>query len=175
MDNNGATATSATSRGTVPDVIGTLEGSGWTRAEILEAVKGLRGNSEQLPSADSNSGGGGLVSWLLHTALPAAIVLGTGVVAVYLTGGKDEVPLGDGEGLMVNATSSSSSSRGSRDNQSDGFDGGRRPLDYVHDEDDEDGDETDDHRERDLNEPPEWVTEVCMCCCRVGAEKKRFV
>ena len=29
--------------------------------------------------------------------------------------------------------------------------------------------------ERDLNEPPEWVTEVCMCCCRVGAEKKRFV
>ena len=115
----------------VTDVISALEEKGWTRPEIIEALKSMNGKASDGSGVGvggggggGGSGGGGVVSWLLNTALPAAIVVGTGVAAVYLTGGKDELPLGDGEGFMMGTATSTDAPSSSSSSSSHGGGGG---------------------------------------------------
>ena len=94
-----------------------LEKSGFSSSEITEVLKRYRdqkGPGGMITSTEI--GGDGRSPWLLNTLLPAAIVLGTGVIALYMTGGDDEPLLRDedDDSRVVRMNSSIGSGTGCR-------------------------------------------------------------
>jgi hypothetical protein len=70
---------------TLSNKISFLEKSGLTGSEISEVMRRI-GTSTVVEKFD-------MISWLLNTALPAAAVVTTGVIAYYLTGEDSPEPI----------------------------------------------------------------------------------
>jgi hypothetical protein len=151
--------------------ISSLESLGFSPTEINEVLKRL-GDSLNV----SVGNGSNLKSLMLNNVIPSLIILGTGALVFFLTGGEDEIiePLALQEDTNIDGFAVSPSSMNGHDN------GGIRNkyADQIHEYDGEDSpsnneyldafDGSQQQQRQGLDmlkgiESPEWVKEVRLC------------